>query len=1015
MSAKQKIWIVAATAAIGLGAGCGETGPAGPAGAPAWDLNANGTCDPATEDTNGDGVCDMTDIAPPPGVSCWDLDESGDCDLATEDSNDDGACDVLDCRGGGNGFSCWDLDESGDCDTATEDRNGDDACTTADCYGMPGITCWDLDESGDCDAAAEDINGDGDCTIADCMIPGTACWDADANGACDAATEDVDGDGDCTIVDCVGTSEGTVEGSVTSDAGVAIDGATVAFFPGTATATTDAAGEYTIELPIGVYSATATATGYTDASADNISVVAGGTTTLDAIELVAVNPLTASAGADQRQVGYGATVSLTGTGSGAATLTYSWSQTAGPAATITGGTTATPTITMPTIDAALTAAGDGYALHDRTMLLPIAPRFQGSVTMRLTVSGDGFTKTDDVVITAAEPVGSVLNVGVGMNVFFLAAIGTGTYSWTLTPPSGSAATLRDGATRTPSFIPDVAGSYTMALSGGPSFTVVAGNWEGTASSCSGCHDGSPAPDMMTPFAATNHATAFQRKIDDAAGHFGGNCVSCHSVGYSAAASGNNGFDDVAATAGWTFPSALAAGNWDAMLAAYPAVARLAGIQCENCHGPNDSDAHMAADGSRMSMNAGMCAQCHDSGTHHFRPAEWATSGHGNLELAIEEGVTSTSCVRCHGAQGYLSYSERLAAGNAAPFTSTEVTALGITADNVEPITCQACHDPHDAANPNQLRTYDNVAMLPGGFGVAGVGKGATCMTCHNSRNGVCVPTSTGTAPWCGTTGPAVYWLHDDTTPASRLTSIGGPHRSAQSDVFMGVNAFFVGPGGFDVSPHAAIADTCVGCHMAESEFGEGYGDHTWAPGEELCASCHGEGVDGAAIQATVAARLAGMGPAMAAVVTGDVTDLFTGGATAVNVRAYDEATGCYSHTSSSTSNVSLASAPTSVRKFDAIARALGFCFTMPAAVTWTRVGTGTGGAACSGTVTSTEVCFNAASLKTTTGTAIVPASGVLSKAFWNINLITYDGSGGLHNPVWALDVLKATYEALIAP
>ncbi|MDI7269349.1 MAG: hypothetical protein QME96_15275, partial [Myxococcota bacterium] len=70
---KIKIWLVAATAATALAAGCGDdsTGLAGP---PAWDLNGNGQCDLADEDINLDGVCDMEDAAGPPGTACWDLD-----------------------------------------------------------------------------------------------------------------------------------------------------------------------------------------------------------------------------------------------------------------------------------------------------------------------------------------------------------------------------------------------------------------------------------------------------------------------------------------------------------------------------------------------------------------------------------------------------------------------------------------------------------------------------------------------------------------------------------------------------------------------------------------------------------------------------------------------------------------------------------------------------------------------------------------------------------------------------
>ena len=52
----------------------------------------------------------------------------------------------------------------------------------------------------------------------------------------------------------------------------------------------------------------------------------------------------------------------------------------------------------------------------------------------------------------------------------------------------------------------------------------------------------------------------------------------------------------------------------------------------------------------------------------------------------------------------------------------------------EAITCQACHDPHDASNPHQLRMSYNVALSDGTV-VTNAGAGGFCMECHNSRNG----------------------------------------------------------------------------------------------------------------------------------------------------------------------------------------------------------------------------------------------------------------------------------------
>ena len=100
------------------------------------------------------------------------------------------------------------------------------------------------------------------------------------------------------------------------------------------------------------------------------------------------------------------------------------------------------------------------------------------------------------------------------------------------------------------------------------------------------------------------------------------------------------------------------------------------------------------------------------------------------------------CVRCHTAPGFVGWATAggMSAQNLYP--TNVISANGFstniltTAPNTtyEAITCQACHDPHDASNPHQLRMGYNVTLSDGTV-VTNAGAGGFCMECHNSRNG----------------------------------------------------------------------------------------------------------------------------------------------------------------------------------------------------------------------------------------------------------------------------------------
>jgi hypothetical protein len=160
----------------------------------------------------------------------------------------------------------------------------------------------------------------------------------------------------------------------------------------------------------------------------------------------------------------------------------------------------------------------------------------------------------------------------------------------------------------------------------------------------------------------------------------------------------------------------------------------------------------------------------------------------------------------------------------------------------------------------------NTPKLPAGFAALGVGKGAQCMLCHNSRTGGLgltgpdgkIDTTVNTAPYA----PGSY-LHEDNDPVfganpTRASSSTGkipstpaydtPHSPCQTDVLMGHNAYFMGDSGGNTSkyksPHATIVDTCVNCHMAQTKPPQEFSDyentnHVFRASLEICGTCHG--------------------------------------------------------------------------------------------------------------------------------------------------------------------------------
>lgn len=374
--------------------------------------------------------------------------------------------------------------------------------------------------------------------------------------------------------------------------------------------------------------------------------------------------------------------------------------------------------------------------------------------------------------------------------------------------------------------PDLTGQYTVtativSASAGTtnvSKTFTVGTYMGVRT-CAFCHSGGvAAEDKYHPWALTAHSMIFSNGINGYLGsHYGQGCLSCHTVGYDVNTNAvNGGFDDIAKQLGWTFPSVLTNGNFEAMP---DSLQVLGNIQCENCHGPGSE--HAMAFGNTnlanwprlaVTLAAGDCNQCHEAPTHHIKGTEWGNSRHA---IAVKE--TDAACSRCHSAQGFVNYTR------GAPAVATAY----------ETITCSACHEPHDATNPHQVRKASAVTLMDGTTTITEGGNGLLCMNCHMSRRN------------------ATNYV--EVTPGSNRF---GPHHGPQADMLAGANAITYGKQ-IPSSAHKDVVDeACVTCHMQDATTSPAFthaGGHTfsmkWDSGTNVvemtdaCVKCHGA-IDG---------------------------------------------------------------------------------------------------------------------------------------------------------------------------
>ncbi len=741
------------------------------------------------------------------------------------------------------------------------------------------------------------------------------------------------------------------------------------------------------------------------------ALAAGALLALAATAAVAANPVDVTVAVTGTPA-FGATVTAKATATindGSTLQSFLWTQTGGAAAALSGTTTDTVTVVLPGRGAFRTAlvhalmeppiAASQYpayvpvptgefagGLQDRFGVLGVnnlALEEGGAVTLTVTVTASSGTYTKSAAIATPLPWSTstgVRNVPVGIPVVLHGKNQT-SYNWAMAVPTGSTATLTEPTTQNPEFMPDVPGTYTITVADATGATVtipvIAGLWRGVITgqdanghpqvdtACTGCHNPGSALDLFTPWAQTGHAAIFTENVNTPNGHYGTNCLSCHTVGYNLTAN-NNGIDDQSDWAAFlaTNPSLLTHGdptNWTNILLQFPKTAKLANIQCENCHGPQTSDAHTHGD-ARENLSSDVCASCHAEPPRHGRYQQWQLSAHANYETAIGEGM-SGGCAPCHTANGFLAWAD-------SNYTASSVTVTW-TADQVHPQTCQTCHDPHaigttssSPATDATVRISGSTPPLQAGFTANNVGRGAICMTCHNGRRG----------------------LRNDST-FKTSSAAQAPHAGPQADVLMGQNFYLVDVG--TPGYHSRVQDTCVNCHMAKtpppaalSSSGGGT-NHTFYASKEICSSCHAT-VTADDVQGPVEAKLETL-------------------AQAINQALFD----------------TLKAQITLGNKID-----LGGLKTLTSTSDFTAVAFAESHGSQGMTVTLAD--STTVGPVAMTSVKVVPAAGspvvlynvadpTIPKAAWNMLMIESDSSKGVHNPGFVNRVLDVTIYALQHP
>jgi PKD repeat protein len=615
----------------------------------------------------------------------------------------------------------------------------------------------------------------------------------------------------------------------------------------------------------GTYTFTLTVTGANGTDTDTVDVV------------VKTMKVTAP---DTWWIGYGNSASITATVvGGTPPYTYEWTGTQ-PWVSVTTPTTTTTASLTNSLGLTAPTFPDFQNFPDVAGVAVIERTTQGRLQLKVRVTDSAGTPVsdEDYVNFSAGPFSDPVaneNVALGEPVFLNGGIPAGaspSWTWTGTRPDGNpltSTTLVTSDFKKPDktglnavidqrfvyFVPGLVGSYQIILTQNtvPSNPIVkviditCGKYVGVGSltgkvpdpfkgECAACHAGQLGflADFANPWKQTGHAHMFERILDPAnpyytasqakgswldAFEFGSDfSIDSRAVGWSRPGPNPHaGWAEQASTEGFVFKGA----SWSELVRKFPKTAGLSNVQCESCHGPGSEHAGDTT-GIRKSFDASVCGRCHAD-----KFDRWETSGHGDrASAAFTSASGSASCNGCHTAQGFVVEMRAQEGADPHPvlFAVSNLNRPVIAAEDRQPQTCQACHEPHKRTvgmnNPTgpdpQLRSFGNVQFRNGA--VWDAGRAADCAMCHQSRT-------------------------DTRLNSPDMNVRRAPHDSTSAEMLAATNGQEFPGWTYLVSPHAipsrfiVLGKTenrqCLTCHVdvqpAKGEDGYGaIGGHTFA-------------------------------------------------------------------------------------------------------------------------------------------------------------------------------------------